>query len=144
MASKKTDSVAVNNVGTAKRKNIKIGGRTSGTWPKGIPSPNPAGRPRTGETWRDLIQKVGDEEITDEDGRTLTRRERIVRKAFEHAGDGALPAYWKELMERADEETPPELMLERLAEKYGISKEDLAKDQGIATILRALGATEAS
>lgn len=138
---RKTASVTAND---ENKKTVKIGGRTSATWPKGIPSPNPKGRPRTGETWRDLIQKVGDEEIEDEEGRKLSRRERIVRKAFEHAGDGALPAYWKELMDRANEETPPELMLERLAEKYGISKEELAKDQGIAAILRALGVTNAS
>lgn len=34
--------------------------RGNPNWKKGGPSPNPAGRPATGESWTELIKKIGD------------------------------------------------------------------------------------
>jgi hypothetical protein len=128
-----------------KRSNLKIGGHTDGTWKKGIPSPNPSGRPKLGETWKELIERIGREETITDDGEKVSWREKVVRAAYKNACSTPTPSYWKELMDRSGEETPPEEMLNRLAEKYNIPKEELAKDAGIIAILGALsGAGSAS
>ncbi len=38
----------------------KRGGRTKTTWVKGCPPPNPAGRPKAGESWSEIFRQVGE------------------------------------------------------------------------------------
>ena len=48
--------------------------RSSGTWKKGDPSPNPAGRPKDGESMAGILRAVGDEVPKGKDERTYKHR----------------------------------------------------------------------
>jgi hypothetical protein len=87
-------------------------------WKKGGPSPNPAGRPRDGESWAAIIKAVGDMYPTDilafigesnDLGRALKQypanvqmKYLVTARVFSALMFEPTQGLWKELMERAE------------------------------------------
>lgn len=67
-----------------KRVNTKVTRSKGGKWAKGTVSPNPAGAPKRGMSWREIIDQVGDESLAD----GSLRKHSVVRTMFEEAQRG--------------------------------------------------------
>lgn len=87
-------------------------------WKKGIPSPNPAGRPKDGESWAAIIKSVGDMYPADivafigsdnDLGKMLAKlpsnvqmKYLVTARVFSALMFEPTSGLWKELMERAE------------------------------------------
>lgn len=63
-------------------------------WKKGIPSPNPKGRPPGGWSWAEIIREYGDKDCPSQYAKTLGLKENpkwkevVIAMAFRHAAEG--------------------------------------------------------
>lgn len=99
--------------------------RNQTSWKKGQASPNPAGRPSTGESWADLIKKYGDmtaAEVAElslelakdylKMGEGVTLKQGVVLSVFRSLLHEPQPGLFNALMERAEGKVPDKLLVD--------------------------------
>lgn len=126
--------VADNSKPTAKRK------PTPASWKKGIPSPNPKGAPKRGESWAELIKRVGDMTPVEaatrslelgkqllEYGDGLTLKEAVVLRVYGAMLFEPQGGLFNSLMDRADGKVaqPIDLGWKEKAKQNGIDPDKL-------------------
>ena len=138
----------------------KRGGRRSTTWVKGIPSPNPKGAPKRGESWKEIIdtvskltaeqirQSVGNNDL----GRAFQQmpkgipmRDLVVMRVFSALMFEPQSGLWNTLIERVEGKVPQPVQfdvteeLRRLMRDLNLSPTDIASDPALAALFGVVG-----
>src|SRR5690348_13759826 len=103
----------------------KRGGKTSTSWKKGDPSPNPAGAPKRGESWAELIKQYGDLTPSEASalslelakkllaiGDGMTLKQAVVLRVYADLLHAPTPGLLNALMERADGKVADKLQID--------------------------------
>lgn len=90
------------------------------TWKPGQPSPNPAGAPKRGESWAEIIQRIG--EMTDAEFVKLkhadpTQKQQAIMAIYMALKNDPQPGVFNAIMERTEGKVTEKLELNDLREK---------------------------
>lgn len=134
--------------------------RGNPSWKKGAPSPNPAGRPKDGESWAAIIKAVGDMYPADllafigthnDLGRALAQypagvqmKYLVTARVFAALMFEPTSGLWKELMERSEGKVSTPVDVTSAGKEIGADDARESIRRKLAAIASAVGAREVS
>lgn len=144
----------------AKRDKTEVARLPDGKWAKGTPSPNPAGAPKRGQSWQEVIKEVSEmtaDEVADwlktselasafkQMPKGITLKKLIVTRVYSALMFEPTAPLLNSFMDRAEGKVtqpvsidPDELLLEKLAQ-LGLTLDDIRNDPAASALFALTG-----